>query len=807
MYPGDKTATGRLAAAGRVVLLAGLAVLFLLGGSHLVPLETGYYDLLQRFTATPARGRTVVVSTPGDPWTDARLPGLLDALGAAGTLAIVVAHPPPPPGDGRPGLDALLEQERRAGGTDTASLRRLEGQVTDRSAVLQIQAATARSMSRTGNVLIGLTTTPAVAGEIPAGDACRGAVDRGHAVAPFERLTAAAARSLRPTAAEICAAALAAGHLEIHADGDGVARQLTPWLAAGGSAIPALALEAAAYAGAPGQRPSGDPVLLRYRAGSFDTAAVPEASVDDVLAGTAGVALRGEVVVVGATAGAPYALWRTSLGLPAGPAHIVATAIDNLQSGDVIRRPRQSRWVELGLALLLGIALALGGPRLPMVTATVAATLAAALLLTAEAAIFVAGYWLQLGSLAVFCLTGTAVAQGLRHLPLPGTGTSLRAAAAAAAPALGGGAELDLAFSVLRQQPTNGETKAQLYELAMEHGRRRDYARAERVFRHLAARDPGYRDVAAKLERLSGARLAQARGTARPPATGPGPAPADPGRSLGRYQLERVIGRGAMATVYLGRDPTINRLVAIKTMPLAEEFAADDLATARNHFLREAESAGRLNHPDIIAIHDAGEDDQVAWLAMEYFEGKPLSHYAQLGRLLPPATVVRLMARAAEALHYAHSQNVVHRDVKPANLLYDDVADTLKLVDFGIARLTDSSRTRTGIILGTPSYMSPEQLSASRVSGQSDLFSLGVTMYHLLAGAPPFQADTVPKLMERIAQQQHRPLRDLRDDIPPCVDEILDRALAKNPADRFPDGRAMARALRACCRALVAVPA
>ncbi|MBL7962170.1 serine/threonine protein kinase, partial [bacterium] len=144
---------------------------------------------------------------------------------------------------------------------------------------------------------------------------------------------------------------------------------------------------------------------------------------------------------------------------------------------------------------------------------------------------------------------------------------------------------------------------------------------------------------------------------------------------------------------------------------------------------------------------------------------------------------------------------------KPANLLYDEVADTLKLVDFGIARLTDSSRTRTGIILGTPSYMSPEQLAASRVSGQSDLYSLGVTMYHLLAGAPPFQADTVPKLMERISQQPHRPLRDIRDDIPPCVDEILDRALAKNPSDRFPDGRAMARALRACCRTLAAVPA
>src|SRR5690606_5036684 len=159
-----------------------------------------------------------------------------------------------------------------------------------------------------------------------------------------------------------------------------------------------------------------------------------------------------------------------------------------------------------------------------------------------------------------------------------------------------------------------------------------------------------------------------------------------------RYELERVIGRGAMATVYLGRDPTINRRVAIKTVPLAEEFADNDLASARANFIREAQSSGRLNHPNIIAIHDAGEENHVAYLAMEYFDGRPLSYYTQVGRLLPPRKVCELMARAAEALHYAHTQNVVHRDVKPANLLYDDVSDTLKLTDVGIARLTDTNK-------------------------------------------------------------------------------------------------------------------
>ena len=253
-----------------------------------------------------------------------------------------------------------------------------------------------------------------------------------------------------------------------------------------------------------------------------------------------------------------------------------------------------------------------------------------------------------------------------------------------------------------------------------------------------------------------------------------------------------------MATVYLGRDPKINRQVAIKTINMAEEFSDDDLAEAKAQFMREAESAGRLNHPNIIAIYDAGEDEDVAYLAMEYFNGRAMNEHAQPGKLLPAKWVLELMARAAEALHYAHSQNVVHRDVKPANLMYDAASDTLKLTDFGIARLTDSSRTKTGIILGTPSYMSPEQLQASNVTGRSDIYSLGITLYQLLTGAPPFRADSIPKLMDKIVNEKQRAVSSVREDLPDCLDGVMDRALAKDPEDRFPNGRAMAMALRDC---------
>ncbi|MDJ0928962.1 MAG: serine/threonine-protein kinase, partial [Gammaproteobacteria bacterium] len=142
----------------------------------------------------------------------------------------------------------------------------------------------------------------------------------------------------------------------------------------------------------------------------------------------------------------------------------------------------------------------------------------------------------------------------------------------------------------------------------------------------------------------------------------------------------------------------------------------------------------------------------------------------------------------------------VHRDIKPANIMYNAASDELKLTDFGIARLTDTSRTKTGIILGTPSYMSPEQLSGTAVTGQSDLYSLGITLYQMLTGAPPFRADSIPKLMDKIVNEHAPPLAEFRDDLPDCVDGMFERVLAKDPEDRYPNGRAMAMALRDCCK-------
>jgi serine/threonine protein kinase len=281
------------------------------------------------------------------------------------------------------------------------------------------------------------------------------------------------------------------------------------------------------------------------------------------------------------------------------------------------------------------------------------------------------------------------------------------------------------------------------------------------------------------------------------PVSDPGSRPGGPLTALGRYRIERELGRGAMGVVYLARDPKINRLLAIKAIALAAEFGELEVKSARERFFREAEMAGRLNHPNIVVIYDAGEDKGLAFIVMEYLRGAHLSDNTTSAHLLPAPAVLDIMARTADALNFAHRQNVIHRDIKPANIMYDADTNALKITDFGIARLTDGGSTKTGIVLGTPSFMSPEQLEGRRLDGRSDLFALGVSLYQLTCGQLPFRADSMTALMYKIANDPHTPLATIRPDLPAAVDRIVNRALAKRPEDRFQSGAEMAAALRA----------
>jgi serine/threonine-protein kinase len=267
--------------------------------------------------------------------------------------------------------------------------------------------------------------------------------------------------------------------------------------------------------------------------------------------------------------------------------------------------------------------------------------------------------------------------------------------------------------------------------------------------------------------------------------------------ALDHFEIGAEIGRGAMATVHLARERIGGRQLAIKRLALQREFSAEDLIDVRQRFMREARAARHLQHPDILEVIDAGEAGDDAWIAMEYVHGQDLSHYTRLGHLLPVSEVLSLAIRLARALAYAHSQGVVHRDIKPSNVMLDRSAGTLKIMDFGIARIADGSRTRTGLVLGTPSFMSPEQLAGLKVDGRSDLYSLGAMLYQLLTGHLPHQSDSMAKLMHQIANQPAPDVRHYRPELPEPLALLLALALEKRPELRYASGEQMAQDLEA----------
>jgi serine/threonine-protein kinase len=360
--------------------------------------------------------------------------------------------------------------------------------------------------------------------------------------------------------------------------------------------------------------------------------------------------------------------------------------------------------------------------------------------------------------------------------------------------------QLDMAFDKFRKCPYDEQLGENLYALALDFERRRQFNKAESVFGFINKHDPKFKDVAQRMQRAkamsetiilggsSATRSAQATmvlsgGQAEKP-------------MLGRYEVDKELGKGAMGVVYLGKDPKIGRTVAIKTMALAAEFEGDELQEAKERFFREAETAGRLTHPNIVTIYDAGAEHDLAYIAMEFLKGKDLVPYVKQPNLLPPDRVLSIVERVADALGYAHSLNVVHRDIKPANIMYEPESDVAKVTDFGIARVTDSSKTKTGMVLGTPSYMSPEQLAGKKIDGRSDLFSLGVTLFQMLCGRLPFEGESMTQLMFAIASNPHPHIREINPALPPWIDEIIDRALAKDVTKRYQTGAEFAEAIR-----------
>ena len=266
-------------------------------------------------------------------------------------------------------------------------------------------------------------------------------------------------------------------------------------------------------------------------------------------------------------------------------------------------------------------------------------------------------------------------------------------------------------------------------------------------------------------------------------------------KQLGRYRLVAELGRGAMGLVYKAEDPLLNRTVAIKTIILMDEPAARAEYEAR--FFQEAKAAGGLNHPNLITIHDVGREGDIAYMAMELLEGTELRELMSRGRL-PLPFGLEVVAQVADGLAYAHEHGVVHRDIKPGNIMI--MRDRrAKIMDFGIARVRASDiKTQTGAILGSPKYMSPEQVASQPADYRSDIFSLGVVLHEVAAGGPPYSAATVTQLMQQIATAVPRPPSATNPEVPAMLDLIVAKTLEKQPGARYQSAAELANDLRAC---------
>ena len=535
-----------------------------------------------------------------------------------------------------------------------------------------------------------------------------------------------------------------------------------------------------------------------------------EDSFYDVMSGKIPVSKYADkIVLIGPTAAG---LGATSV-TPVSPAMpgvtTLAHSVSSILSEHFFVSPTWSHWVEMLVFLVIAVYLI---ALLPRLSAGQALAISGGLFIALLAAHFIimttSGMWIQLMLPATLLLVGHGALVSKRYMVTERGKEKSDIESAQSNRMLGlayqGQGQLDTAFDCFRKLPLDDGVLDLLYNLALDFERKRQFNKAESVFRYMADYNPKFRDLESRLNRAKAMSETVILG-----GTGghPGGTVILPGGGvekpmLGRYEVEKELGKGAMGVVYQGKDPKIGRVVAIKTMALSQEFEADELKDVKERFFREAETAGRLTHPNIVTIYDAGEEHDLAYIAMEFLKGKDLTLYNKPDKLLPLDRTISIVARVADALAYAHKNNVVHRDIKPANIMYEPDSDSVKVTDFGIARITDSSKTKTGMVLGTPSYMSPEQLAGKKIEGRSDLFSLGVTLYQLTCGKLPFTGESMAQLMFKIANEEAADVRTHNAAVPEAVWTVVNKALAKDPDQRYQDGEQMAKALRQCLEAL-----
>ncbi len=614
--------------------------------------------------------------------------------------------------------------------------------------------------------------------------------------------------------------ALALGHINILPDRDGTVRREAPVIYYHGRIFPSFALQAAlAYLRikpqelnlVPGRLTAGrlslpldeqGRMLLSY-CGGFGR--FPTYSFVEVASGAVKPEqFKGKIVLIGPVATGIAGFVVTPFQATYPGIELIATAIENLLNNNLISQPVGVRWAELGALLLFALFLAFGMPRLKAGMA--AAITLALLLLWNGAAVWLfsnQGLWLGMVGPSLLLAMGYTTQVSLRFRTTEQRNALVESDSIETNKMLGlsfqGQGLLDLAFEKFRKCPVEDATvRDLLYNLALDFERKRMFNKAAAVYEHiLSAGD--YKDIKQRIATMKAAgetMIFGASGRREGTIIAGAAAGSVSAPTIGRYQIQKELGRGAMGVVYLGKDPKINRLVAIKTVRF-EEVDPDLLEETKRRFFREAEAAGTLNHPNIVTIYDVGEEEDLAYVAMELLEGSDLTPFIKKEKLLPVRDLLKIIGNVAEGLAFAHERGIVHRDIKPANimLLKDG---SVKIADFGIARIATSSATQTGTVLGTPSYMSPEQVAGQKVDGRSDLFSLGVAMYELLCGQKPFGGESIAALMYAIANKPPVLITQIDPAIPQCCAYIAHRLMTKDLNKRYQNAREVVEHVKMC---------
>ncbi len=815
-----------------------LAVLVLHQATDLIgTLERRFYDFASTSTSRHPSDRVAIIAIDDQsvanigrwPWPRDIHAKLIDMLAQAKAKTIVqTVFFFEPQVD--PGLAYIRKMKTLlAGGDGSAQGAALNQVIAEAERALDTDAVLAASVANAGNVLV-----PSVfaLGE-PQGNPDKPLPDFALKSAIKEQGFSIPAISAQMPIESIGKAAAGIGHLNQMQDVDGAVRMEPLLVNYYGNSVPSMALLAAARSlnlGPTDVRLNpGESVQLGKLRVKTDEAALmlpqfypardgrppfPIDSFYDVLNGKIPASkYTDKIVIIGATA-AGVGVQFPAPGYPSvSPAETIAHITSSILSEHFIVQPTWGIWAVLAVVLLVAAYIIALLPRLSAGTAAIITLVAFVALLGTEFGMLAsAGIWMKLVFPAFLLVIGHLALTTKRFLVTEAGKLKSDEESAETNRMMGlalqGQGQLDAAFDRFRRVPMADAVMGNLYNLALDFERKRQFNKAEAVYEHMAAYDKDYKDLQSKLSRAKNLSTTVMLGGSGGHPGGTmlldGGAVEKP--MLGRYQVDKELGKGAMGVVYLGKDPKIGRVVAIKTMALSQEFSGDDLVDARERFFREAETAGRLQHQNIVTIFDAGEEHDLAYIAMEFLKGRDLLEFCKDGNLLPVPKVLSIVARVAEALAYAHRQNVVHRDIKPANIMYEVDSDTVKVTDFGIARITDSSKTKTGLVLGTPSFMSPEQLAGKKVDGRSDLYSLGVMMFQMLTGVLPFRGDSMAELMFKIANEEAPDVRIIRKDLPESLANLVALSVSKRPETRYQDGDQFAADLRSVMAELSGSP-